>query len=541
MPERGLVTEPNQSRLAVLSPLGPLGAHLARDPVLLGLTVVLSIAVLAPLFVTRFLPLTDLSYHAALASLAKQIWAGDPLVSHHFMFQPRPSPYWTTYILLIGSGSLVGPLYATHIVVGLAVLLVPLGMMRLMIAVGRSPRLGLWAFALAWDFSVSMGFIAYTLGVGLSFFFMARVLEGLRGGRWTTRREVLKTGALAVVLPLTHAQATATAGLLLGLLALAELPDKRHFRWLMGWAVLPVAALLPWVLTTPSGGRGPVPPVADMLYWAPAGERIARFVHYSLGFVQGPVASEIQGMTILTLLLLPLVFASMRGGSRRVNRRAWVLYAGAWLMYLTLPASLFWPFHQILIYERYTTFVMLFALLLPGVSFVGIRKSLLGPGLAMALASAGLVTWFFHKYDQHTAPLQEIFDEIPPGKKVLPIIWSRRTPESVHDTTCGITAYYNALKGGYSPNIFDTPNLPVRYVKEHQIPTPVWKLPRQINVGEHGVLYDYVIVQGIERDRLREDREYSTVAGDRVRAMLVKEAGDWRLYAVERIPVKAAD
>ena len=377
MPERGLVTEPNQSRLAVLSPLGPLGAHLARDPVLLGLTVVLSIAVLAPLFVTRFLPLTDLSYHAR-AGVAGQANLGGGSTRQSPLHVPAAAVAVLDDVHSADRLRLArGPLYATHIVVGLAVLLVPLGMMRLMIAVGRSPRLGLWAFALAWDFSVSMGFIAYTLGVGLSFFFMARVLEGLRGGRWTTRREVLKTGALAVVLPLTHAQATATAGLLLGLLALAELPDKRHFRWLMGWAVLPVAALLPWVLTTPSGGRGPVPPVADMLYWAPAGERIARFVHYSLGFVQGPVASEIQGMTILTLLLLPLVFASMRGGSRRVNRRAWVLYAGAWLMYLTLPASLFWPFHQILIYERYTTFVMLFALLLPGVSFVGIRRACL--------------------------------------------------------------------------------------------------------------------------------------------------------------------
>jgi hypothetical protein len=241
-------------------------------------------------------------------------------------------------------------------------------------------------------------------------------------------------------------------------------------------------------------------------------------------------------MTALVLLFLPLVLSIGRPGSRRVMRRALALYAGAWLLLLALPASVFVPFHQILIYERYTTLVLVFGLLLPAAAPVGLRAAWLTPGLLAALLSTGLTTWFFARFGEHTRPLIAVLERIPPGRRVLPVVWSVRTPESVHDTTFGITAYYTALKGGYTPHLFDTPNLPVRYVAAHHVPAPVWKDPRAATIERHGFRYDYVLVQGKEQDRFRAGRRYTTEEGGKATLELLKEAGDFRLYQVRSWP-----
>lgn len=515
---------------------GPLGAHLARDRFLAVMTVLMAVLVLSPLFQARFLPLTDLHYHAAYASLAKQLWTGDPVVSHFYMLQPRPSPYWLSYLILIALGSVVGPVYATHVFVGIVLVFVPLAFMRLMIALGRNPRFGLLAFALSWDFNVTMGFVAYSFAIGLGFVLIARALEHLRGGRWASRTELSKTGLLALALPWTHAQASALTALLLGLLAVAERCANRpkNAVRLVSWPLLIALGIAPWILSAPGGAGAESRPMPDLLhlaFWPPTGERIDRFLYHSLGFISTRWASQVQGLLALILLFLPLVLLKLPGGTAKAQRRAFVLYSGAWLVCLTLPSAIFWPFHQIFIYERFLTLLMLFALLLPGASLAGKRLWWLAPPLVIAVASLVTTGWYAGTWDQETRPYQEIIDAIPPGKTVMPVIWERRGPHSTFETLVGVHAYYNALKGGYTPHLFSTPNLPVRRRENVGLPTPVWKHPRDFSIQEHGFRFDYVLVQGKRQDRFREKR-YRTEDGGSVELVAEKEAGIWRLYRV---------
>jgi hypothetical protein len=516
--------------------LGPLGAHLARDRFLAVTTALTAVLVLSPLFQARFLPLTDLHYHAAYASLAEQLWAGDAVVSHFYALQPRPTPYWLSYLILIALGFVFGPVYATHVFVGIVLVFVPLAFTRLLIALGRSPRFGLLAFALSWDFNVTMGFVAYSFAIGLGLVLIARALEHLRGGCWTSRGEIFKTVLLALVLPWTHAQASAMTALLLVLLALAErlAHHPENARRLIVWPLLIALGLAPWFLSGLGGSGADARPMPDLLhiaFWPPTGERVDRFLYHSLGFISTRWASQVQGLLALVLLFLPLALLRLPGGTPKSQRRAFVLYGGAWLVCLTLPSAIFWPFHQIFIYERFLTLLMMFALLLPGASLAGKRVWLLAPPLVITVVSILTIGWYTRAWDEETRPYEEIIDAIPPGKTVMPVIWTLRGPHSTFETLVGVHAYYNALKGGYTPHLFDTPNLPVRHRPGAGLPTPVWKHPRDFTIEKHGFRFDYVLVQGKHRDRFREKR-YPTEDGGWVKLVVEKEAGIWRLYRV---------
>jgi hypothetical protein len=380
------------------------------------------------------------------------------------------------------------------------------------------------------------GFVAYSFAIGLGFLLIARALEHLRGGRWASRTEVFKTVLLALVLPWSHAQASALVALLLGLLAVAEffVRGRRNALRLISWPLLIGLGLAPWVLS--ALGRGgadarPMPDLFHLMYWPPTGERLERFLYHSLGFISSQWASQVQGLLALILLFLPLLLLRMPGGTSKAQRRAFVLYGGAWLVCLTLPSAIFWPFHQIFIYERFLTLLMLFALLLPGVSLLGKRVWLLVPPLAVTAVSVLTIGAYMRAWDEETRPYQEIIDAIPPGKTVMPVIWELRGPNSTFETLVGLHAYYNVLKGGYTPHLFSTPNLPVRRREAVGLPTPVWKTPRAFTIPEHGFRYDYVLVQGKRHDRFREKR-YRTEDGGSVKLVVERETGIWRLYRV---------
>lgn len=526
-------------RRRIESVLGPLGRALSRDRVLLFGFLTLSVAVLFPLTRAHYLPLTDLPHHAALARMGSEILTGDELANHFFALQPRPSPYWSTYLLLMAAGAIMGPLYATHLVVALVLLAVPLGFMRLCIGLGRSPRLGLLAFFLAWDFNVTMGFLAFSLGTGLSFWFVARVVEGLRGGRWTRKSELIQTALLAAAVPWTHAQAGGAAAVLLGALALVELGRRRFrsFGWLSAWALAPLLALVPWLLSRPADGRGPMPPFEQLAFWPPAGARLDHLVYHTLGFVSGNVPSQVQGMLVLFFLLFPLFLLGRGAGTRRTAGRAYALYGASLALVLSMPSSFFWPFHQVFVYERHLTMFLLFGLLLTAERFRGRRLAWLAPGMVLGLASSVVLVRYFDAFDRETAPLQEIVDAIPERKKVLPVVWDVRAPESVFETTFAVTAYYTAQKAGYTPHLFVTPNLPIRPREGARLPAPVWKQPALTTVKEHAVYYDYVLVQGLARDRLRT-KSQRAVTGDVVQLEHLQDAGNFRLYRVLRRPGK---
>ena len=85
-----------------------------------------------------------------------------------------------------------------------------------------------------------------------------------------------------------------------------------------------------------------------------------------------------------------------------------------------------------------------------------------------------------------------------------------------------------AIKLGYDPHNFDDPNMPITYLRGLAIPAISWFGPRGFELGRYAPHYSHVLVQGLAADPLAGA---ASAAGYHTR--LLKEAGMWRLYAIE--------
>src|SRR5262245_35362862 len=257
---------------------------LRADPLLATLTGVLSVAVCLPLFVTPILPLTDLPNHVALASLLGDTLDGSGLAGYHYAVQAVPVPYWTLYLLLNVAGGVFGPLLGTKLVVALTLLLVPLGTMRLLVALRRSPRYGLLAFGLVWDNNVYWGWASFVLGIGFTLFALAHLLEA------ETPRAALRKAPWPILVALTHAHAFGIYLVAAATLVLARAPLRRRLL-VHAAGVLPgLLALVPWVVSSALQGSGDASSASGFGFgWDSFDYKRHWFFEFSLGNATNPV------------------------------------------------------------------------------------------------------------------------------------------------------------------------------------------------------------------------------------------------------------
>ena len=499
-------------------------------------TAVACVGALVPIFLSPFLPLQDLPNHTALASLLSHMANGGEVSSLHFMPQPYPVPYWVGYMVIFVGGKLASPLFGAKLLVALAVLAVPLGLMRLLISLDRSPRLGLWAFALAWDYNMSWGFVAFNLATGLSFIYIAWAIDSLELPSLGWGRVVMAL-ALGLVLALTHAHATGVAVLALGVLALGALPRRSDASRLLLFACAPVLGLLPWLAMGFATGGDSVAVPEDLAGFgssANAGKRMTDLFRCTLGFVRGQVPEGLMGVAFVILLVFPLLYLAPSRPSGASWRRSLGLYLLAWALYLVLPTALYWPFEQLFIQQRHATLILLLGLTLPTCDFSDRHAWRLIPGLVAVALSIGVSAWSSHSFAKHAEPFLEITEAVPMETRVLPVILSDRVPESRRALLNQFSAYIVAAKGGYTPYLFDTPNLVVRYQQDRHLPHPPWYEPKKFSIEEHARHYDYVLVQGLKNDPIRKKGRHRSGPWGEVRLVEVTQAGPWRLYRVEK-------
>ena len=496
------------------------------DRLLLTLTAMLTLAAWAPLFVTPFLPLSDLPNNAAAASMLFDAATGKGTVGEHYYVSLAPTPYWTGYIVMAAANAVGGVLFAAKAIVALLAIVMPLSVMRLLIALGRSPRLGLWAFAMFWEHNLYSGWVTYLLGMAIALYALARLIEV------ETLREGYHLLPWTVLAALTHAQAVA-------LLAVAGVALTLR-RGLRGRPMAPqVLALAGGALPVLAWARGHVSPSGNVASppwtfdWHPGVVKAARLFTYTFDHYPREPAVWAPAFAFAAMLLCPLLVATLvrpRGGRRERTIDAAIITLSCVALYAALPFEIRGPMRHFHNYPRYATFILLTLLLLPNPDLRGWRALALVPGIVAAAAMDVTTLHQFQRFADHSRPFLRLMDAVPRGSRVLPLINVDSDPACAYDPYNQFHSYLTAATRSYDPYLFDNPSNPLQYTASHRLDAPPWAVATdQVSMERQGEQFDYVLVQGLARDPFEPG---ARLAGARVH--LVAEGGIWRLYAVDR-------
>lgn len=488
----------------------------------LGLAFLLLAALtIAPVFFVPTLPFPDLSANVGSAGLIVPILLGWKVASHHFHLLLEPIPYWTAYLVMGAVSPLFGAFASAKAIVLLDLLLLPLAVTRLLVAFGRNPRLGLWAFLMSWEHNLHCGWVQHSLGMSLVFIVLAKVVEADSVPR--ALRVIPWTALIAV----THILAVGYLLLTAGLIAL----NPRGFLERLKLSSIALSgalcAFLPFVFKILGPRTGTPSPPFDFQY-PPIQEKLGKLFTYTLDNLPGQWSEAANGFAFCLLIVGPLALTLLPRNDTATEDR-WAPFTpvlAAVLLYFAAPFAVNGPISHWYTYPRFASLILVGLLFVPRPRLDGRRAWALFPGVVALAATMAITIKQLREFGEHARPFVAIEALVKRDTRVLPLVFEYNdaaTRQSPYNT---FHAYF-APKGVYDPGLFDNPSIPVLYRHENVLPNVYWAAPEQFTMQDHGKYYDYIFVQGLARDPVP-----AHMKGGGHHAVLLKEAGMWRLYGV---------
>lgn len=490
------------------------------NPYLALATLGLSAFALAPLFASPMLPLVDLGSNVGAAMLLDDVAFGNGVVAEHFQVQRGVVPYWTGYLLLAGLEHVVGVLWAMKLLVGLCVVLLPIAVMRVLVALGRGPYAGLAVFLLSYDTNLYWGWFTFQLGMILALWSLAWVIE-MRG--W---RDVPKLAALAAVVAVTHIHAVAYALTAGGLLTLLKRPLWGALKQSSVALASCLIMLAPWLLSNRGSSSS-----ATLGFHAeqhPLGQKLASLHSFSLDNL--PQEPTLTAFAFLLLLILPALMSVLppRQLSPLQRYAPLLILLTALLLYTLVPFAIHRPIVHWWTYPRFATYILLGLLCCPAPDWSRWRWLLLAPVCVTAIALHLGIYRQFRDYGQYVSPYLKIVAAIDPNSRLLPLDLDDARFKGTRFASLGqLHGYAAAMTSSYDGHLFDYPTHPLLYRRDRILPHPNWFKPSEFSMAKHGQFYDYIIVHPLDLDPIAKDTRA------RARVELVQEAGAWRLYRIK--------
>jgi hypothetical protein len=495
----------------------------AEDKPLLVGFVVLWVSAMVPMFVTPIMPLIDMGSNIGAAGLMNDVLLTKGVVAQHYFLNPRIVPYWTVYSFMSLVELLAGPFVSVKVTVGLALGLLPFGVMRLMRAFHRSPRLGLCAFMLCWDINLYWGWITFQIGMAMALWTLAMVFEV------RTRRDALKVLPWSVAIALTHVHAVALLLVVGGLFVFIKRPILgaliNHAIALGGSFVL----LLPWLWDRFFPGSSHGTPQGLQFVTHPVSQKLGSLFHYTIDLIPGE-SGDILSWAFMLLLLGPALFMLRRARLiPQSNRAAAALFLlGAAGLYFAVPFEMSGAVSHWWTYPRFGTYALIGLMLLPRPRLDGLWGLAVLPGVLCAFLVHRAVQRQFRDYGEYVRPYLEIIDALPRNQLIYPLDLDDFRFKGTHEAVLGqLHGYAAAAKSGFDPHLFDDPSNPLRFRSKDRPPIPYWYNQAGFTMEREGQGYDYIILHPKSRDIIAGHARW------RSQVELVKESGPWRLYKVK--------
>jgi hypothetical protein len=483
----------------------------------------LVLAAWLPLWRTTILPFVDLHNNVGAASHLIEAARGGPM-ARYYAVNWSPVPYWTGYLVMAVGDALGNVYFGAKLVCGVISLLTPLFFTRLLIALGRDHRQGLWAFVLTWERNLYAGWVTYLLGIALAFLALAWVIEA------KTWRQALAAMCVSALVALTHAQALAFLGLAGIAATFAGRPSLRKLVVNAVGLSGGLLAIWPWadkiLDRAPKNNAGS----AFRFIWHTPEQKVEQLFDFTFGNFKGEFDTALPTVVFVAICAAPFALGLLRRGklrSRAPLAPPLVIALAALALYASLPFEIRGPISHKHNYVRYATTILLAMVLVPRPS---LRRGVvwLAPA-AFALAMDVHVARHLAEFAPRAQPMVKIGRMIKPSSRVLTVFVGANV-----DPTCKmapysqIHSYATARSNSFDPYYFDLDSVPLVYRKgKGRPPEPDLRKPGKISWDKHIRHYDYVIVQGLEGDPFR----------GRLKAAPVQqlfEGGMWRLYSVNR-------
>jgi hypothetical protein len=456
---------------------------------------VLAIASALPLFLVTYPPLQDLPQHLAAVRVLHDFSTPEFRFQEFFQLELGRTQYLAFYLLAHVLAYALGVTLATKLVVALGIAGLPYALRYLLTGLGRDGRLALFVVPLAWNVHVLYGLFNFVCGIPLALFGLGVAVRLRR--EWKLRRAIL-LGVVALVTFYTHV--VPFGFLILGVCAVSIGDGFESTLRRLAPVVPSLFALVYWSRENPAGGalRSFLRRDENVIGPSPEFEPFSVLVRDPMRWLTDVLRSSLDTWCFVAWLVLVLL--ALAFGKKPVWRelRLELLVPVAVVAYFVLPAShdWIWPIHG-----RFPLLACVFLLL-------WLRE--LRPRFAPFLfASVGLVSivdiasigFAFRECERkEQGDVRAAIAVIPPGQKVIGLIWNRTSRQVNVSPFVHSVALYQAERGGAVMFTFaDSPQSPFAFLTENRpdrVPLGWEWNPESVDAKRDLGWFDWVLTRG---------------------------------------------
>jgi hypothetical protein len=449
------------------------------------LAALLGAVAIAPIWVTRFLPLLDEPNHVSALYIWHELADSDSLLRMFYEPSVAPVSYLLHYGLAYLAAFALGVEAAHKLVVSLYVLAIPAAALCWCVASKRSPWLSLTTVPLAFSISWAYGYHPFNAGVAAFLFGVVAQDALLRSPDW---RRTLIASIAAVVCYFGHPLPLAWLWLCTGVLWVLWLPPRSWRALALSvLSLLPSLALYEWQSLASgieAGGLkkmlGPSFPVTDAEHWQ---SRVLDFADHALN----PLAGEWDSHILLVLLALALVMLAVGIAQQPIawrqarallrEYRALVLAAVLGVAYIVLPQHFEEPAYLWIARGRLAAPIAFFLLLSPAIAVGSIARWLAVGGALLGAAVPLAMIGSYHQFDRDMAGMAHVLARCPAHAQVLTLRpdWADKPPRG-YDVPVyrELASWVQVVHGGFNPSFFERP-IPFPFVIRQKLPAPPWR------------------------------------------------------------------
>lgn len=464
----------------------------------------------APLFLSRHLPLCDLPEHLAVVATLRH-WF-DPAYAgpENFTLAPMLREQYVLYHLVAAALAFPfgGAERANLFLLACTAVGFPYALRELLRALRGDERLAVLGCALFWNKALAEGLVNYVASIPVAVWGLALAV---RQAEQPTRRRWV--GLAALTLALFYLHLSSFVLFVVGAVTLALLvpaPDgalravasrvrglPRAIAWLSPAAIVATIFAVTSSVTHPDASQGAH---AGLVRFAPKRRLLASLAEWMHDVWKTP-AEDVLAFAAWVALAIVVVRAAP--GATREER--WgravggVLLALAFAFFFFMPAQVGFAF---LLDVRMAPFVGLFATLVaPRTDDPRATRAIAALTAAVAaLAVSG--AWQMREYErEEAAHFDSVLRGLPPGKRLLTLTFDQRSERAAVAPFIHFGAYYRVRYGGVASFSFaELPHWPVQYRPDRAPPKKrivFWDWnPCLFRNAKDGPYYDFVLVRG---------------------------------------------